>query len=123
MEIQIYTKPILTRLMETQIEDKPAAECECPICQELTSTPKTTTCQHTFCASCLDKWLAENNTCPMCRNQILDTNNSTHTHNSTEVDRLGRVLTFNHPIRELVWAQNYNILRIMSGMGGLTYSS
>ncbi len=115
-EIQIYTKPILTRLMETQIEDKPAAECECPICQETTQNTKTTSCQHTFCASCLDKWLAENNTCPMCRTQIREPTRGAGNTSG---------LTFNHPIQELVsvFARNYNAFRAMNGMGGLAYSN
>ena len=102
--------------METQTDDKPATECECPICQETTETPKITSCQHTFCVSCLDKCLETNHTCPMCRTQIREAiNNTNHTaHN----------LTFNHPIREIVYAaRHYNILRVMSGMGGITYSS
>ena len=116
MEIQIYTKPILTRLMLTQNEDTPAAECECPICQELTSTPKTTSCNHTFCTGCLDRWLISNHTCPMCRTQIREPTRGTGNTSG---------LTFNHPIRELVsvFAQNYNVLRAMSGMGGLAYSN
>lgn len=109
--------------METQTNDNPAAECECPICQETIATPKITSCRHTFCQACLDKWLETNNTCPMCRTQIRDINNFTQTSDLTGVGELVRGLTFNHPIRELVWAQNYNILRIMSGMGGLTYSN
>lgn len=92
--------------METQTDDKPATECECPICQETTATPKITSCQHTFCVSCLDKWLETNNTCPMCRSQISEPN---HT-----LPEIGDIR---------IMAQNYNILRIMSGMGGLAYSS
>ena len=70
MEIQIYTKPILTRLMLTQNEDTPAAECECPICLETTKDTKTTSCRHTFCVQCLDKWLMTNHTCPLCRTEL-----------------------------------------------------
>ena len=45
---------------------------QCPICLEalLPNTEKTTTCSHKFCTSCLDKWLAENHTCPMCRTEL-----------------------------------------------------
>ena len=114
MEIQIYTKPILTRLMETQNEDTPAAEFECPICQDFNRDTKTTICNHTFCQSCLDKWLISNHTCPMCRTQIQEPTRDEYTSNTSG-------LTFNHPIRELVsvFAQNYNVLRVMNGMGGL----
>ena len=106
MEIQIYKPPL---------KNPEPAECECPICQETTQAPKTTSCQHTFCALCLDKWLMNNHTCPMCRTQIRD---------PTDVERLGFNLTFNHPIREITAvARYYNMLRGMSGLGGLTFSN
>ena len=116
MEIQIHTKPAITRIMETQNDDTPAAEWTCPICQDFNRDTKTTSCNHTFCTGCLDRWLSSNHTCPMCRTQIRE---PTHCTGNTSG------LTFNHPIRELVsvFAQNYNVLRAMSGMGGLAYSS
>ena len=113
--------------METQTNDKPDVECKCPICQEPTATPKTTSCRHTFCQSCLDKWLETKHTCPMCRTKIRDTNNFTQTHNPTEVGALVRGLTFNHPIEELYpfpgFVRHYNMHLTMSGIGGLAYSN
>ena len=99
----------------------PAAEFECPICQDFNRDTKTTICNHTFCQSCLDKWLISNHTCPMCRTQIQEPTRDEYTSNTSG-------LTFNHPIRELVsvFAQNYNVLRAMNGMsglGGLAYSN
>lgn len=64
MEIQIY-KP---RLGDQQ--SSAAEECECPICQETIKDTKTTSCRHTFCVSCLDKWLEIKYTCPLCRRII-----------------------------------------------------
>lgn len=45
---------------------------QCPICLEalILETLKITKCQHTFCVVCLDKWLTENHTCPMCRTDL-----------------------------------------------------
>ena len=47
---------------------------QCPICLEslLPETQKITKCQHTFCGSCLNKWLETNHTCPMCRTEVND---------------------------------------------------
>lgn len=42
----------------------------CTICLEEMSANtlkrKTKTCKHTFCAACLETWLQENKTCPLC---------------------------------------------------------
>lgn len=42
---------------------------ECVICHfSLTACLRQTTlCRHTFHKSCLEKWTALNNTCPLCR--------------------------------------------------------
>ena len=41
---------------------------ECPICYIKNNfTTKTTECNHKFHASCIDSWLIDHNTCPMCR--------------------------------------------------------
>jgi len=100
MEIQIY-KP-----RPGDQQSATAEECECPICQETTKDTKTTSCRHTFCVSCLDKWLMHNHTCPMCRTQIQEppaprmfnySSNTTPTRNQNPYG-----LTFNHPARELL---------------------
>jgi len=93
-----------------------AEECECPICQETTKNTKTTSCRHTFCVPCLDKWLAANHTCPMCRTQIQAI---------TTMERPGLGLTFNHPASELlqIYGANFNMSRYWSGIGSLAYSS
>jgi hypothetical protein len=42
---------------------------DCSICYEkITSrTSSTTRCKHEFHRACLERWLEENNTCPLCR--------------------------------------------------------
>jgi hypothetical protein len=42
---------------------------DCPICyEEVTKGTSTTTrCKHVFHQTCLQRWMEENNTCPMCR--------------------------------------------------------
>ena len=52
----------------------PNAECEdCPICFvriTRTSVKKQLSCDHTFHRKCIDKWLRDRSTCPMCRRQV-----------------------------------------------------
>jgi hypothetical protein len=43
-------------------------EFECCICAGVQLDVKTATaCQHSFCGGCIDKWLSEHDTCPLCR--------------------------------------------------------
>lgn len=64
---------------------------------------------HHFCRECIDSWMREHSTCPLCRANI--TNEAT---NETPTDWENRIR---------IYAMNYNILRVMSGMGGLAYSN
>lgn len=50
----------------------------CPICHDVAKDTEfvTTDCGHKFHVVCLDTWLREHNSCPMCRTDI-------HQHNST----------------------------------------
>ena len=44
---------------------------ECTICQENITQPKTLSrCNHSFCTTCIDRWLANNRTCPCCRGYV-----------------------------------------------------
>ena len=49
---------------------------DCPICFEALLTSQSrrhvikTKCNHTFHKRCLNKWLATNNSCPICRTQL-----------------------------------------------------
>jgi hypothetical protein len=81
---------------------------QCPICWETITDHKTTECNHTMCTKCLDKWLEETNSCPICRKKIQN-----HTHTLNDLSQ----------IQIPVFASTYNVFRIMSGLGGLSYSS
>lgn len=41
-------------------------------------------CEHTFCESCLFRWLKQNNTCPLCRKEIESENVSQQSEQTTE---------------------------------------
>lgn len=45
---------------------------ECNICFEILEKSESykTVCQHFFCKSCINKWTCQNNTCPVCRQQL-----------------------------------------------------
>jgi hypothetical protein len=47
---------------------------DCPIClQEINAeTCVTTSCNHVFYQLCIDSWLSKKNTCPCCRNSIIN---------------------------------------------------
>ena len=39
----------------------------CPICVEQVTEPGAIDCGHTFCYTCIEKWLKLNNACPLCK--------------------------------------------------------
>lgn len=45
---------------------------DCSICRENKCNVQTS-CNHTFCESCIKIWLKTNNTCPCCRHFIANT--------------------------------------------------
>jgi hypothetical protein len=49
---------------------------ECPICYEIIGEKNNcnTPCGHIFCFSCITKALSKNNTCPCCRENLVDQN-------------------------------------------------
>lgn len=52
---------------EAQIE---ASEL-CPVCYE-SPCDTNTVCKHSFCTTCLMKWIEKNNSCPLCRRNLVD---------------------------------------------------
>ena len=40
---------------------------ECSICQEEIKKKKKLECNHSFCETCINRWLLSHNTCPCCR--------------------------------------------------------
>lgn len=49
-----------------------AAADTCAICLEPLADHTTTSCNHTFCHSCLAEWLVSHNRCPVCRRNLGD---------------------------------------------------
>ncbi|XP_050547469.1 E3 ubiquitin-protein ligase NRDP1-like isoform X6 [Daktulosphaira vitifoliae] len=48
---------------------------DCPICTNTLREPiHTTTCGHEFCKGCIDRWLQDKSTCPICRSSIDSSN-------------------------------------------------
>jgi hypothetical protein len=45
----------------------------CPVCLEMLlnkDTYKIKTCKHIFCKECITKWLSDNISCPICKNEL-----------------------------------------------------
>jgi hypothetical protein len=63
--------------METELFDLFGETIFCSICQEDIQEAQRTlvisSCQHGFHESCIAPWLESNNTCPNCRNRIVET--------------------------------------------------
>ena len=47
-----------------------SAEFTCAVCFGLVDAPLLTTCQHVFCMSCLQDWMANKPSCPTCNNEL-----------------------------------------------------
>jgi hypothetical protein len=48
----------------------PAVAQECPICLAHAEAPVALACGHAFHLACVDRWLAHDATCPMCRRRL-----------------------------------------------------
>ncbi|XP_025424572.1 postreplication repair E3 ubiquitin-protein ligase RAD18-like [Sipha flava] len=52
------------------------SDLQCPICNEWLFRATTVNCNHTFCETCIKKWLNINKACPVCRASIQYTSTS-----------------------------------------------
>lgn len=50
--------------------DQNYPEIICPISHQIMNEPMITKCGHTFDSICLDKWMEDNDNCPMCREDL-----------------------------------------------------
>lgn len=53
----------------------------CPVCLEA-PVSETTKCQHKFCSPCLNAWLAEKSSCPLCRSELVNAGASARTNDN-----------------------------------------
>ena len=53
-----------------QFDPPPSEDCVCSICRCVLDVPRTTPCQHVFCAVCIQTWLQRSATCPACRGAV-----------------------------------------------------
>ena len=62
---------ILNQINEIENRFRNCLDEPCPICYNKLESPiLEPNCQHIFCGKCFFKWLNNNNSCPLCRNQI-----------------------------------------------------
>ncbi len=52
-------------------QDQKQETSECPICYD-TKPEITTTCNHSFCNECLNKWFETHSSCPLCRIKLIN---------------------------------------------------
>ena len=104
---------------------------DCSICLEKIVNEehkKITTCNHIFHEECMARWMSLNHSCPLCRKhfdyEVDGYNDENYDDNINPVNNnsnINNILTGSDYVR--VFAVNYNVLRTMSGMAGLSYSS
>ena len=65
--------------MTESTNESMSTQSECTICllQYTEETKKATECQHIFHQECIDRWLQENNSCPLCRHVLQQNTRST----------------------------------------------
>jgi hypothetical protein len=125
---------------------------DCSICLENIINEehkKITTCNHIFHEECMARWMSLNHNCPLCRKNLdLDIYDEINVEENDDGDvnddyddydeydnpinrhinnsNTNNNISYNNtslPDSLHVFAMNYNVLRIMSGMGGVSYSS
>ncbi|XP_026812546.1 E3 ubiquitin-protein ligase RNF8-like isoform X1 [Rhopalosiphum maidis] len=57
-------------IFKTQIIKLLENDFQCSICNEVMFRASTASCNHTFCESCLKKWLSKSPYCPVCRGVV-----------------------------------------------------
>lgn len=89
----------------------------CPICIE-NPAEYYTECGHCYCIGCLSRI----NKCAMCRKSLLRAKICVQIKQKVKLIQPSGVADINS-IDVRIYSTNYNVLRLMAGMGGLTYST
>ena len=115
--------------IEPPIDDIPIIKLtsSCPICLCAIENKYETECGHIFCDACIKQWICVHNNCPVCRHNFTSSESDDpdgfkdedDQDNNDQDDKIKIP-----PIDDLfIYATNYNVLRIMAGMSGLSYSN
>jgi hypothetical protein len=144
MEEPIIEEPIMEEsiIEESTITIKEHLD-DCSICLEkiVNDDKHITSCNHTFHEECMAIWMSLNNSCPLCRKNLDlhiydeidddeeideyndgydDDGNPIYINRSINNSNTNNNISYNNtslPDSLHVFAVNYNVLRIMSGMG------
>ena len=103
--------------------DEIKEQIDCPICLESFDQNNPilvkSCCGHYYCQPCYDRI----NICAMCRKNLNKHNNVIHHNPNHNHNHNPEIIEENNDNNIRIYAQNYNSLRIMSGLGGLSYSN
>ena len=90
---------------------------ECPICMEkIEGSSSSTICGHKFCTSCFVKSVLRKNSCPMCREKIVDDNE--YIDNGANMIRIERLDTsFEVDVEESMTNMDIDIANYLVQMG------
>jgi hypothetical protein len=100
---------------------------ECPICYQKIA-PKNifkTKCHHRFCHCCIQRWLEDHNTCPVCRKKIKNLNNNVLTfHNHNSIIQIYGVIDNTHiEINNIRYSDNIMFIHHNNGINIQLYNN
>lgn len=73
-------------------EDTIKDELKCIICTQPFQSPVSSYCKHTFCRSCIETWIQQNNSCPICRHPLEAQSIATNTASNILLNQLDSLL-------------------------------
>ena len=64
--------PVKRRALQDLLQLRIDSQEDCPVCLDTLRGPVITACAHFFCADCIEKVIAEQHKCPLCRAALAD---------------------------------------------------
>jgi SWI/SNF-related matrix-associated actin-dependent regulator of chromatin subfamily A3 len=64
--------PANRRALQDLLQIRVDSQEDCPVCIDTMRNPVITACAHAFCTDCIEKVIAEQHKCPMCRAELAD---------------------------------------------------